>query len=236
MTKFSYSDTEKKVLKNFQAINPNMVLFKDHLEVVNPRSQSCVGWYDFDKTKDHADFGLYDVGQLISVIETGSDHQLEVVNDDWVNVEVNGGSQKIFLTDFNDIGKLDDVVAGPDIHTNFEGVETSLEFSLSSDRVQTLQKLINIFKQEKIFLRVNDGKIDLMAVKEDLQSENPTTITIPEEQVLKADLDESKSLFVRVADLQLLEGEYKVRISSEGISHWENVLYGVSYYIGVDEL
>ena len=67
MTPFSFDDKTMKVLANFSAINPSMIIQPDKLSVIN-NTNSCIGLYPFAKGFDFEEFGLYEAPEFLSAL------------------------------------------------------------------------------------------------------------------------------------------------------------------------
>ena len=81
---FKYSDTELKILKNFQHINLQMIVKPNIFDVVN-NAKNVVGIYDLENSHDHEEYGIYDMSIYNTYLNGVTDLSVDV-QDDYVEI------------------------------------------------------------------------------------------------------------------------------------------------------
>lgn len=236
-TKFQYTAEELKVLGNFSTINENMIVLPDKFAVINGAKKSVVGYYKFDKKYEYEPYGIFNLPEFLTLVKINGDEYELAVYDKYVEVfypSSNSGT-KYNLTPHELLPQVGE------ISEKFNKLNIELDFDLPAENIATLKKVANILGLERIYIQSvpDQDAVLLTAAKKHLEkAENPHVVTITDKKtnVRKNGLDVDTVLYVNVEELKILEGDYRVKISSRGISHWENQFLNVEYYIGVNTL
>ena len=236
MKKFQYTAEELKVLSNFATINQNMIILPDKFAVINGAKKSVVGYYKFDKKYDYEPYGIFNLPEFLTLMKVYKDEYELAVHDKYVEVfypSSNSGT-KYNLTPHELLPQVGE------ISEKFSKLEINLDFDLPAENIVTLKHVANILGLERIYFQsvASQEIILLTAAKKHLEkAENPHVVTINDKKTnLRVNSLGDTVLYINVDELQILEGDYRVRISSRGISHWENQFLNVEYYIGVNTL
>lgn len=231
MTQFSYSDTEIKVLKNFASINPSMIILPDKFAVVNGLKKSVVAYYNFETPYQYNPYGIFDLDEFLTTIGSMSECQLEVeegivtISDDRNNIKSRYNTSP-----------MDMLPEVKDVTRKFEQVPIQMEFKFTSEKIAILKKVTNILKHERIYFESTDDGIRIIAAQKSLANKtNPTELMITGELLIKNELDRNTVLYLNLDELNILDGDYHVKISDAQISHWHNEFLNVDYYIGVNK-
>jgi len=228
---FAYKDTELKVLKNFAAINPNMIVLPDKFAVVNGMKKSVVGYYAFEETYDYEPYGIFDLDEFLTTISSMTEYKLNVCADDnYVEIhDVRNGLKAVYNT-----SPLDMLPEVKDLTSKFSKTHIDLEFVFTAEKLAILRKVTSVLKLERIYLESIDDGIRILAANKSLKNmTNPTELMLTGEHVVKNELGENVILYINLDELHLLEGDYQVKVSSKGISHWYNEFLKIDYFIGV---
>lgn len=227
---FSYSEMELKVLKNFASINNNMLVKSNRFEIVNAPKKSIVGLYNLSEAKDHDPFAIYNLSEFITVIEkSGANAQLEVKDKyvEIVNVEL--GTKVKYAK-----APLEFVPEVKDPTDKFVLENHELEFTLSSEKLNTIFSISSLLKAQKLFMETTEaGDIRLICSGETMEEfSNPLYIPISKSEYKKSELDKDMLLYIRIPELMVIAGEYDVEVCKKGITHWKNKNNGIEYFIG----
>ena len=228
--KFRYTDTEMKVLKNFSTINPNMVVFHDKFAVIDGPNKSVVGSYKFKTPYEYDSFGIFQMDELLSIVSQVKEHELEV-NEKHVSIfdKSVDSETKYNLTPQTLLPNIDTDT----LMNRFDEQEANLEFVFTAEKLNSIKKISQILKCERLFFESLKGKIRIIAAQKSLlQSVNPHEIIINSDDITTNNLGDD-IVFINVDEFRLLEGDYDVRLCKSGISHWHNKFVDVDYYIGL---
>lgn len=231
--KFKYNEEELKVLKNFSTINPNMVVLPDKFAVINGAKKSVVGYYTFDTPYDYEPYGIHNLPEFLTLVQL-DDYELEV-SDKYVEVSYpsSKSSTKYNLTDNEFLPEVGN------ISSKFEQLDVELDFDLTGEKLNTLKKVVNVLRHERIYFQTFEDTILMTSTNKSLlHAEKPHSIVIDSKanDIRENSLPEDVILYVNVEELHVMEGDYKVKISAKGISKWENQFMDVQYFIGVNTM
>lgn len=219
MTPFSFDDKTMKVLANFSAINPSMIIQPDKLSVIN-NTNSCIGLYPFAKGFDFEEFGLYEAPEFLSALSVFDTPPNIEVKDKYLSISSKDNKLKYFTTAKNLLPTV------PDIESKFSKVQCGLEFTLSADKLALINKISSILKSKYIFFETQKKKI-LITIANELESSNNSYELFIEDDITTNEL--SEPVKIELNDFKILPGEYKIALSTK-ISKWAN-LNGATYYL-----
>lgn len=243
MKSFMFNSTELAILKNFAAINPSLVIKPDGFYVRS--ADHLVAIYRFENPYDFKQFGLYETQEFISILNAYKTPTIEVF-DTYVNIFDSDTKAKYFTTPLelvNYYQKFKGESVDPycndtklyRIETNFKKVNFELEFLLSQEKLSMLLKMANLYKAQFIFFESDvDNSLIRITIGDSLESsQNTWELEIKNEsEIFKNNL--SSIMKGNVAQLRMIQSDYKVRVSSEGASEWTSVLNPV-YFIGLSQ-
>lgn len=218
-TPFSFDEKTIKILTNFATINPSMIIQPDKLAVINA-SESCVGFYEFPKSFDFEEFGLYEVPEFLSAISVFDKAPQIDVKDKYLQITGEKDKLKYFTTAKNLLTEV------PDVEDEFKKVQSGLEFTLPADKLAVINKFASILKAKFIFFETEKKKIRV-TVGTELESSNNSYELFIEDDIKTNKLD--KPVKISFEDFKILPGEYKIALAPE-ISKWSN-LNGAVYYL-----
>lgn len=228
---FKYTDEEMIVLKNFAAINPNMIILPDKFTVINGLKKSVIAYYQFEKPYDYSPYGIYDLNEFRNLMDQMDEWELHV-KERYVAIldKGNNSEVKYNLTANKYLPEISERVP-----ENFEKTSKELEFKLTAEKLSSLVKITSILNSERIYFR-NDpkGRLQMISAGVNLEeSINPFEITLQKDDIEVNNLGDDV-LYFDAKEFKILPGEYSVKIAAKGISHWHNELSPqVDYYIGI---
>ncbi len=234
MNSFTYTEEELKVLKNFAEINPNMIIYPDRFAIVNGSHKSVVGLYQFKEPYDYKPYGIYNLKEFLNGSGQFTNVQFEI-HDTFIAIKdsANGLTTKYGSTD------IDLIQAAQNPTKKFNEVECQLEFNLPTEKMVLIKKVMQIYSSKRIYFEsVDKDTIRLITAGTDLKtSVNPTEIIIKGEDVTTSNLPEDVILYIKAEEFNLMEGDYKVKVSTKGITQWKNSLIdSLTYYIGISDI
>jgi hypothetical protein len=218
-TPFTFDEKTIRILANFAAINPSMVIQQEQLSVINT-TNSCIGFYTFGTTFDFEEFGLYEAPEFLSAISVFDTLPAIEVKDKYLVISGKNDKLKYFTTAKN----LLPVV--PDVKSKFEKVQCELEFTLSADKLAIINKFSSILKSKYIFFETEKKRIRITVANE-LESSNNSYELFIEDDIQSNKL--TAPVKIALDDFKILPGEYTISLSQK-ISRWTN-LNGAVYYL-----
>lgn len=230
-TPFKMPEKIVSILKNFSQLNPSLVISPDKVEVISTH-KSAIGTYTFDEPLPMEDvMGLYDTSEFLSILSIYKTPDLTVSEK---KVIISEGSSKVsyFLTAASLLPKVlvQNKYNADDIRKRINSLECEIDFVLPAEKLNMLLKMSSLLKSESIFFESVEGGIIRITVGDQLESSNNTW-----EIDITTDVNASTlegALKLNVSDLRLIPSDYKVKISSKGMSSFVSSL-GVEYFIGV---
>lgn len=218
---FTFTEKEMDILKNFAITNPSMVITNEQFKVMT-NSKSVVGKYVFEKAYDFEDFGIYDVPNFISALDTLNKPTIEV-SDKFLTIKDANYKFKYLTTATDLLPKV------PNVNEEKITEGTELDFDISNEKVNVILKTANILKADSVFFETDKKKIRITVANKLEASDNLFEIMI-EDGIRVNKL--SQPVKLNVSEFKLYPGDYKVKIAKK-ISMWENVLLDLKYYIGL---
>lgn len=236
MSKFTYTEEENKILKNFADIHTGMIIYPDKFMVVNGLDKSIVGIYYFENPYDYEPYGVYDLKEFLSGVNLYNS-ELEI-HDKYINIS---NSKQGISTKYRNTS-LDMLPEAKDLSEAFNKLDSELEFVLTAEKYAIMKKVIQVFNAEKIYFRTVDSSTIRVVVASSLDAnnkqpelqENATEIIITGDNVIKSELPEDTVLYIKVDEFKLMDGDYDVKISSAKASKWKHKqIKSLQYFIGV---
>ncbi len=236
MSKFSYTEEEIKILKNFAEIHSGMIIKPDNFMVVNGMDKSVVGVYKFENPYDYDEYGIYDLKEFLSGIGL-YESELEI-HEKYVSIS---NTKQGIQTKYRNTS-LDMLPEVKDLSEKMSQIDCELEFSLTAEKYNVLKKIIQVYGADRLYFRALDNKSIRLVAGWKLQSdsfdpelqENATEIIFKDDEVQSANLPDDTVLYIKVDEFKLMEGDYNVKISSKGISNWKHQhIQTLQYFIGI---
>ena len=219
-----FTSTELMILKNFSGVNTSQVIYPDRFEAVN-NSNSVIASFKFDHDAyDFKPFGIYDLGEFLSALQALKEPTMDV-KPKFLTMRTGEDQIKYFTSPLEVLPE----VPLENLDRNFGSLECEIDFSLSADKLAMIFKMASVLKTEYVFIECDDGNIRI-TVADELESSNNMYEVMVTSGVTVANCEDG-AIKIPLCDLQLLGGDYNVKISTKKISLWEN-MNGVSYYIG----
>lgn len=235
--KFKFKPEELAILKNFATINPSMVIAPHGLYSRTPAG-NLVGIHRFSEPYNFERFGIYEIPAFLSIINAFKGEVEIEVKDKFV--EIGDEKSKVrFSTTVIELSQYLQMVKGevidpyvPElgkyrIENNFEKVECQLEFVLTQEHLTMLMKMSSLINNATYIFFETIGENIKLTVGEKLESSFDTWQLTINEGITTNKL--TNPLAIKISSLKVIPTEYKLKISSAGISKWESEF--VDYYI-----
>ena len=207
------------VLKNFSEINQSILIKKGRkLKTVSALKNilaHAVVEEDFPQ-----DFAIYQLNEFIGLLSVLNEPDL-TFSEKYLTVSTNDDKVKYFYADPTFIVKPEKELEMP---------ECEIDFDLTKDTYLYLNKMATILQLHDIQLKgcSKSNKVYLcLTNKKDNTSNDYSRIV--------GDLtSKSFNIFFKRENLKIIPGDYKVSISSKGVSHFKHTTENLEYWIALE--
>ena len=221
-SKVHLSELTFSVLENFATINSSIVFKKGNIIKTISNAENILAEYQCEEYFPQ-DFAIYDLSQFLMGISLFNDPQLEFTSKDFVNIK--GGRQcaKYYFSDPEITLK-----SAPEKNVKFPG--SDLEFSLSGEDLYSLQKASAVYSLPDLTFVAIEGEDTIKLVLRDKENDTSNTYDL----TLKGTTTGTYSLDVKIENLRIMSGDYKVKVSKGLISEWVHQNIDLTYYIALE--
>lgn len=220
MSKVTISQQTMMVLKNFSTINGSILIREGNMLKTISLGENLIAQYtceeDFPLT-----FGVYDLSQFLMGLSLFDNPVLNFNSTDYVTISGGNRSAKYYFSDPEITLKT-----APERNVNFP--ESDIEFSLTADDIQQLQKASGVYNLEDLSFVSTEENITLSLCNKENDTSNVYT------QEVKGTTTGAHELFLKVENLKLLPGNYDVKLSSKLITEWKHQQLDLVYYIALE--
>ena len=206
------------ILKNFSGINANLV-FKPGKELKTISEAKTIMANASILEDFPVEFGVYDLNEFLSLYNLMEDPSLQF-SDKYLTMS--DGSQKIKYY-YSEV----DILTQPSKDINMPECEVVLD--LSMENLQKIQKAAAVLGHSELSF-IGDGNTVVASVFNEKDS-TANTFDID----LGIGTTETFNYVFSISNLKMLQGDYKVLISSRLISNWRNADNPLDYFIALEK-
>ena len=214
------SNETREVLKNFSTINQNLLVKNGNVINTMSAMKNIVSKATIPDTFN-TEFAIYDLNEFLSALSLFKDPTLDFTDKEVKLKEEGGGSSLNYF--FSDPS----IVTAPKTEITMPSVD--VEFTFTQDTFNQILKASAVLGVPDVVLKgTAGGTIDLTVTDRKNDTSNDFSITVGENS------PSDFTYFFKVENLKLLSGDYKVEVSSKGISHFTNVNKSIEYFIALE--
>ena len=214
------SGDTRDVLKNFSTINQNLMVKSGNTINTMSAMKNIVAKATIpDSFSD--EFAIYDLNEFLSALSLFKSPTLDFTDKSVKLNEQGGGSSLNYF--FSDPS----VVTTPKTEITMPSVD--VEFTFTQDAFIDIQKASAVLGVPDVVLKGTAGG-DINLTVTDRKNETSNDFAIKVGDNAPSDF----TYFFKVENLKLLSGDYKVEVSSKGISHFTNVTKPIEYFIALE--
>ena len=207
------------VLKNFSEINQSIVIKPGNIiKTVNPLKNILAKAEVAENFVN--EFAIYNLNEFIGYLSELNEPDL-TFNEKYLTVVTNDDKVNYFYADPS-------FIVQPEKELNMP--ECEINFDLTKDTYLYLNKMANILQLHDIQLKgcSKSNKVYLcLTNKKDNASNNYSRVV--------GDLaSKSFNIFFKRENLKIIPGDYKVSISSKGVSHFKHTIENLEYWIALE--
>ncbi len=214
------SDNTVDILKNFSAINPNMLFRPGSTISTIAEAKNIVASAKISE-QIPAEFGIFDLTQFLSTISLLENPELEFTDSSVMVRDGNASIQYYYSSP--------DVLTVPNKTVNMPNAD--VVFNLSSDMISKIKRAASVLGHPTLQILGSKGKITLQIVDLKNPTANKYTIVIDEKNAC----NEVFSFIMVIGNLKMMAGDYVVSVSSKLISHFKNTSTPVEYWIALEK-
>ena len=214
------SNDTKEVLKNFSTINQNLLVKNDNVIGTMSAMKNIVSKATIPDTFNQ-EFAIYDLNEFLSALSLFRDPTLDF-DDKAVKLKEEGGGSSLnyFFSDPS-------IVTAPKTEITMPSVD--VQFTFTQDTFNQILKASAVLGVPDVVLKGTvGGDINLTVTDRKNDTSNDFSIKVGENSATDF------THYFKVENLKLLSGNYKVEVSTKGISHFVNVDKPVEYFIALE--
>ncbi len=206
------------ILKNFSGINANLV-FKPG-QTLKTLSEAKTIMATASILEDFpVEFGVYDLNEFLSLFSLMDEPELDF-SDKYLTMS--DGSQKIKYF-YSEI----DILTQPTKDINMP--ECEVELDISSANLDKIRKAAAVLGHSELSFSSQGGEVVASVFNEKDSTANTFDIN------LGTTSTETFNYVFSISNLKMLQGDYKVSISSKLISNWRNADNPLDYFIALEK-
>ena len=215
------SKQTRDILKNFCTINSSILIREGTVLKTISVGQNAVAEYKSEESFPQT-FGIYDLNQFLAGLSLFDDAALQFDNENYVTISGNGRSAKYYFSNPEIT-----LSSAPETTVKFPG--TDFSFVVKYEDLVALQKASAVYDLPDLAFRASsDGKINLDLCDKENDTGNVYSQTVSGESTGEFDLS------MKVENLRLHPGNYKVNVASGGITEWIHQSIELKYYIALE--
>ena len=214
------SGDTRDVLKNFSTINQNLMVKSGNTINTMSAMKNIVAKATIPDTFSN-EFAIYDLNEFLSALSLFKSPSLDFADKSVkLNEEGGGSSLNYFFSDPS-------VVTTPKTEITMPSVD--VEFTFTQNAFIDIQKASAVLGVPNVVLKGTAGG-DINLTVTDRKNETSNDFAIKVGDNAPSDF----TYYFKVENLKLLSGDYKVEVSSKGISHFTNVTKPIEYFIALE--
>jgi len=214
------SNDTKDVLKNFSTINQNLLVKSGNTINTMSAMKNIVAKATIPDTFS-SEFAIYDLNEFLSALSLFKSSDLNF-GDKSVKLKEEGGGSSLnyFFSDPS-------VVTTPKTEISMPSID--VEFTFTQDTFNQIQKASAVLGVPDVVLKGAAGG-DIVLTVTDRKNDTSNDFAIKVGENSPSDF----TYYFKVENLKLLAGNYKVQVSSKGISHFTNTNKQIEYFIALE--
>lgn len=216
------SNETLSILKNFGTINQGIHFKKGNCLKTVSAHKNILAEANIAENIP-SDFGVYDLNNFLSVVTLHKEEPSFDFDDKHVVIVGNNGRSKIKYR-FCD-PKM--IVTPPEKDLVMPNAEIS--FKLTSDDFNWIMRAASVLSSPQIAIQSDGYTVSIVTI--DLQNDSAHTDSL---EISKSTGDKYRMVFKTENLVKLLPGNYKVSISSKGISHFVNEDINLQYWVTIE--
>lgn len=204
------------ILKNFASINQNILIKQGTTLTTRTVAKNLFASAEVD-TYFPKEFGIYNLNQFLGVLSLFSDPDVEI-GDKCVKISQDKNTVQFMIAS-------PEVLDYPDKAINMP--PANAEFELSDENLKSLLKAGSVLSSTDLKISGDGENITCTVLDPKNTSANTFSIEV-------GTTDREFDAFIKLENLKLISGKYKVVLSEKKISHFANQSVAYSIYIACE--
>ena len=207
-----------RVLANFASINNGLVVSAGNEIRTMTEGKTVLAEATLPDTFP-VDFAIYDLRQMLNFISSLFDKPTMNFSSKYVEISSGSDLTKIFYCN-------SDLISSPSKRITMPSED--ITFQISEDNLKKITKSASILGVDDLKIYSSDDSIHI----EVLDKTNSSTNTW--ETKTSGDFNSEFTVYMKISNLKLLEGDYQISISNKGLSCFKHLTNDVRYYIAAE--
>lgn len=215
--------TEKTltVLKNYATINPNVVINNGNVIKTISEAKNVLSTAEVD-VEFPKQVGIYDLSEFLSVLSLVDSPRLTFEDNNFLISDGSGRTRIKYF--YSDIDML--TVPSKDIIMP----ECEVSFSLDRETLTRVKRAASVLGHTEMSLSVVNDVLQLSVIDQNDKTSNVFSIDVDGEYK-----DANFNFVFNIANLKMVDDDYRVDISSKLISHFVNEISGIQYWVALEK-
>ena len=216
------SSETNNILKNFAAINSNIVINTGNEIKTIAEAKNILGKATVNETFDTS-FGIYDLNEFLGVAGMFDDPELKIADDSLsIKISQDRRAVKYFFSDPSILTSPSKDISMP---------STEVTFTLTQDDMAALRRASSTLGVTDIVVEGTSDGVALVVT--DVKDATSNEFRIDLDNVTRGD-DNFKFVF-NIGNFKFVSGDYEVSISSKLLSHFKNLNAPVEYWVALEK-
>lgn len=218
------STDSQLVLKNFAAINSNIVINTGSELKTISEAKNILAKATVNESFDTA-FGIYDLNEFLGVVGMFDDPELTIA-DDSNSIKISQGRRavKYFFS-------APDILTSPSKDIAMPSAEVT--FTLTLDDMAQIRKASAALGVSDVIVSGKAGESGISLVVTDIKDKTSNSFDIDMDGCQRS--DEAFEFIFNISNFKFVSGDYEVTISKRLISHFKNLSIPVEYWVALEK-
>lgn len=210
-----------QVLKNFATINPNLLVKAGNVLSTISTNKNILAKVTVQETFP-ATFAIYDMQQFLGVISIFDDPDFEFGEN---SVTISSGSKSI---EYMYAGQEMVVAPSEEVIKKVAVDNPEVTLNMTAQNLNEVIKAASILQLDKLSIVSEGGNINVVVADPKNPSSNKFSVKV--DGTSTADL----TMVYAAENLKVIQGDYKVSLSSNGVGSFKNEKLALEYFIAAD--
>lgn len=217
------SDNTVSVLKNYASINPNVVLSEGTTIKTISEGRNVISSATLD-TPFPQTVGIYDLHEFLQVLDLVEKPRLKFEDSYLTVIDSTGRSHvRYYYSSLDILTKPSKDIAMP---------EPEVSFDLDRSTFVKILKASSALGHENVLVRCKNKIVSLSVIDSSDPSSN--TYTIDVEGSYEDTVPEDHVFIFAIKNWKMIDGDYRVELSTKNISHFVNKNLPVEYWVAIE--
>ena len=206
-----------EILKNFCNINRSIIFSPGNKITTISVADNVFAEANVDESFPQ-EFAIYELQEFLQGVTLLPDNIISFDNESYLKIKSGRSTIKYYFSDSSLIKRAPDKLEFP---------QADVEFSLTEKEILSLLRTASLYELPDLSV-IGDGESITVVV---CNKNNETAHTF---SIVVGETDKTFSYNMKMENLKIMDGDYKISISSKLISKFENLKCDLTYYIALE--